>query len=54
MKLNKSTTSPILTLAIAKGRIFKEAQELLEKSGIEILDYSSKSRKLTLKTNQVH
>ena len=52
MKLNKSTTSPILTLAIAKGRIFKEAQELLEKSGIEILDYSSKSRKLTLQTNR--
>ncbi len=51
MKSNKSTTSSNLTLAIAKGRIFEEAQELLEKSGIKILDYSSKSRKLTLQTN---
>ena len=51
MKSNKSTTSSNLTLAIAKGRIFEEAQELLEKSGIKILDYSLKSRKLTLQTN---
>ena len=51
MKLNKSTTSSSLTLAIAKGRIFEEAQGLLESSGIKILDYSSKSRKLTLQTN---
>ena len=51
MKLNKSTTSSSLTLAIAKGRIFEEAQGLLESSGIKILDYSSKSRKLALQTN---
>ena len=51
MKLNNSTTSSSLTLAIAKGRIFEEAQGLLESSGIKILDYSSKSRKLTLQTN---
>ena len=51
MKLNKSTISSHLTLAIAKGRIFGEAQGLLERSGIKILDYSSKSRKLTFETN---
>ena len=51
MKLNKSTTFSSLTLAIAKGRIFEEAQGLLESSGIKILDYSSKSRKLALQTN---
>ena len=51
MKLNKNTISSKLTLAIAKGRIFEEAQELLERSGIKILEYSSKSRKLTFDTN---
>ena len=51
MKLNKSTISSNLTLAIAKGRIFEEAQGLLDRSGIKILDYSSKSRKLTFETN---
>ena len=51
MKLNKNIISSNLTLAIAKGRIFEEAQELLERSGIKILDYSFKSRKLTFETN---
>ena len=51
MKLNKNIISSNLTLAIAKGRIFEEAQELLERSGIKILDYSFKSRKLTFDTN---
>ena len=51
MKLNKNTISSNLTLAIAKGRIFEEAQELLERSGIKILEFSSKSRKLTFETN---
>ena len=51
MKINKNTISSNLTLAIAKGRIFDEAQELLERSGIKILEYSSKSRKLTFETN---
>ena len=51
MKINKNSISSNLTLAIAKGRIFEEAQELLERSGIKILEYSSKSRKLTFETD---
>ena len=51
MNSSEINNPPRLTLAISKGRIFKEAVDLLDKSAVKILDYSEKSRKLSLKTN---
>ncbi len=41
-----------LTIALSKGRIFKETLPLLAAAGIEPLDDPEKSRKLILDTNQ--
>ena len=41
-----------LTIAISKGRIFKESLPLMEKIGISLKEDPSKSRKLVLETNQ--
>jgi ATP phosphoribosyltransferase len=42
----------ILTIALSKGRIFKETLPLLEAAGIEPIDDPETSRKLILDTNQ--
>ncbi|HID81507.1 MAG TPA: ATP phosphoribosyltransferase [Chromatiales bacterium] len=44
--------SQILTIALSKGRIFKETLPLLKAAGIEPADDPEKSRKLILDTNQ--
>ncbi len=44
--------SEMLTLALSKGRIFKETLPLLKAAGIEPLDDPETSRKLILETNQ--
>lgn len=44
--------SEILTIALSKGRIFKETLPLLKAAGIEPEDDPDKSRKLILDTNQ--
>jgi ATP phosphoribosyltransferase len=44
--------SPSLTIALSKGRIFKETLPLLAHAGIEPLDDPETSRKLILDTNQ--
>jgi len=41
-----------LTIALSKGRIYKDTLPLLEAAGIEPLEDPSKSRKLILPTNQ--
>jgi len=41
-----------LTLALSKGRIFKETLPLLKAAGIEVLEDPETSRKLILPTNQ--
>lgn len=41
-----------LTLALSKGRIFKETLPLLKAAGIEPIDDPETSRKLILDTNQ--
>lgn len=46
--------SDTLTIALSKGRIFKETVPLLAKAGIEPLDDPETSRKLILDTNQEH
>ena len=46
--LNKNN----LTIAVSKGRIFKESLPLLEKAGISPVDDPDTSRKLILDTNQ--
>jgi ATP phosphoribosyltransferase len=46
--LNKNN----LTIAVSKGRIFKESLPLLEKAGITLVDDPDTSRKLILDTNQ--
>lgn len=43
-----------LTIAVSKGRIFKEALPLLSAAGIESVDDPDTSRKLILDTNQSH
>lgn len=43
-----------LTIALSKGRIFKETVPLLAQAGIEPLDDPETSRKLILDTNQPH
>lgn len=44
-------TSPQLTLALSKGRIFEETLPLLEAAGIRVMEDPEKSRKLILATN---
>ena len=46
-----SSPSPILTLALSKGRIFDDALPLLTAAGIEVIDDPEKTRKLILATN---
>jgi len=43
-----------LTIALSKGRIFKETVPLLKNAGIEIVDDPVTSRKLILATNHEH
>lgn len=45
-------SSPVLTLALSKGRIFEETLPLLQAAGIEVLEDPEKSRKLILPTNR--
>jgi len=45
-------TETLLTIALSKGRIFKEALPLLKHAGIEPVDDPETSRKLILDTNQ--
>jgi ATP phosphoribosyltransferase len=44
-------TSPTITLALSKGRIFDETLPLLKAAGIEVIDDPEKTRKLILATN---
>lgn len=44
--------SDVITIALSKGRIFKEALPLLQAAGIEPLDDPEKSRKLILDTTR--
>ncbi|MFZ6677610.1 ATP phosphoribosyltransferase [Undibacterium sp. Tian12W] len=46
-----SATTPQLTLALSKGRIFEETLPLLEAAGIRVTEDPEKSRKLILATN---
>ena len=43
----------LLTLAVAKGRIFKDALPLLARAGITLLDDPARSRKLILATSRL-
>lgn len=43
-----------LTIALSKGRIFKETVPLLKQAGIEPVDDPETSRKLILDTNHAH
>ena len=43
-----------LTIAVSKGRIFKDVLPLLARAGIELRDDPETSRKLILDTNQAH
>jgi len=45
-------TSPMITLALSKGRIFDETLPLLKAAGIEVLDDPETTRKLMLATNR--
>ena len=49
-----TTSSPMITLALSKGRIFDETLPLLKAAGIEVLDDPETTRKLILATNQPH
>ena len=44
----------MITLALAKGRIFEETVPLLQDARIDLLDDPEKSRRLILATNQPH
>ena len=44
--------TPLITLALSKGRIFDETLPLLKAAGIEVLDDPDTTRKLILATNQ--
>ena len=44
--------SPMITLALSKGRIFDETLPLLAAAGIEVLEDPEKSRKLIFPTSQ--
>lgn len=45
-------TTPMITLALSKGRIFEETLPLLKAAGIEVLEDPEKSRKLILATSR--
>ena len=45
-------SSPLVTLALSKGRIFDETMPLLQRAGIEVLDDPETSRKLILDTSR--
>lgn len=47
-------SEPTLTLALSKGRIYKETLPLLERAGICPVDDPERSRKLILDTNRDH
>jgi ATP phosphoribosyltransferase len=47
-------TTPTITLALSKGRIFDETMPLLKAAGIEVLDDPEKTRKLILTTNHAN
>nr|WP_314627091.1 ATP phosphoribosyltransferase [uncultured Noviherbaspirillum sp.] len=47
-------TTPQLTLALSKGRIFEETLPLLEAAGITVTENPETSRKLILSTNDPH
>jgi ATP phosphoribosyltransferase len=49
-----TTQTPMITLALSKGRIFDETMPLLKAAGIEVLDDPETTRKLILATNQPH
>lgn len=50
--MSKSTgESPILTLALSKGRIFEETLPLLAEAGIEVSENPEQSRKLIIATS---
>ena len=46
--------SETLTIALSKGRIYKETVPLLKQAGIEPIDDPETSRKLILDTNLPH
>ena len=46
--------SDLLTIAVAKGRIYKDALPLLAKAGVEPVDDPNTSRKLILDTTLPH
>ena len=46
--------TPMITLALSKGRIFDETLPLLKAAGIQVLDDPETTRKLILATNQPH
>lgn len=46
--------SPVLTIALAKGRILAETMPLLKRAGIEPVDDLSTSRKLVFSTNHAN
>jgi ATP phosphoribosyltransferase len=48
------TAIPMLTLALAKGRVFEESLALLERAGIRPVEDAEASRKLILATNLAH
>ncbi len=48
----KPTLTDTLTIAVSKGRIFKDMLPLLARAGIELRDDPDTSRKLILDTNQ--
>ena len=50
--MSTTTTNPMITLALSKGRIFEETLPLLKAAGIEVLEDPEKSRKLILPTNR--
>ncbi len=52
MSQTATTTAPMLTIALPKGRILEETLPLLKLAGIELLDDPEKTRKLILSTNR--
>ena len=46
--------TPMITIALPKGRIFDETLPLLKAAGIEVLEDPEKSRKLILPTNRAN
>jgi ATP phosphoribosyltransferase len=50
--LASTASTPMITLALSKGRIFDDTLPLLRAAGIAVLDDPEKSRKLILATNR--